>query len=412
MHQWIDQPNNVVEKGIILMGRVFRDTDLSITVCRGREGLESLRSTWDQVVAGMAYRRFFHLWEWYHSYLQCLAPDPNNLMFYLFTKGETPVAILPLQFMNISLGGMKLKALASPSHNHMLLCDLVCHREALHLPLFQLLSQHLRNQRESWDMIHLPHLLEDACTIHVIHNRPPSRFLLRHEGRCDFMDTTGNYESFLSGLSKKFRGSLKRAKQSLDELPGVQFTFTQNGPELEEKLNAFMDVEASGWKGALGSGTAIKLHPSLRCFYRTLTRTLSASGKVSINTLTADGKCIAAQFCILLDDTAYTLKMGYDEGYKRYAPGNLLRAFFIKRSMADSAIKHINFITDAEWHRDWNTKYYDKSKLYIFNTTPAGLIGFVILKSYPILNKHYHAYIRPHLPRRIQEWIRRHSHET
>lgn len=394
------------------MQHMLRDEDVSITLFQGMEGLESLREAWDNIVSGMTQRYFFHLWEWHHSYLKCLEPDPSSLIFFLFKKKETPVAIFPLQFTKISLGGLKLEVLAFPSHNHILLCDLVCRSEALPLPLFQLLGQHLRNQGKSWDMIQLPHLLEDACAIQVMNNHPPPRFLLRREGRCDFMDTTETYESFLSGLSKNFRRSLKRARQYLDELRRVQFTFTQDGPDLEERFDAFMDVEASGWKGALGIGTAIKLHPGLRCFYQTLTRTLSASGKVSINTLTADGKCIAAQFCILLDDTAYILKIGYDEDYKRYAPGNLLVDLLIKRSMEGCAIKNINLITDAQWHEDWRPKSYDKLKLCLFNTTPKGLFGYVILKSYPILKTHYQTHLQPHLPRKIREWIGRLSHET
>ena len=394
------------------MQHLSRDEDVSITLFRGIKGLESLRDAWNEIVTGMTRRHFFHLWEWHYSYLKCLAPDPDAKMLFLFKKGETPVAIFPLQFTKFFLGGLKLKTLAFPSHNHLLLCDLICHRDALHLPLFQLLNRYLRNHNQSWDLIQLPHLLEDACSIQVIHNHPSSRFMLKHEGRCDFMVTTGTYDSFLSGISKNLRRNIKRAKQSLDELSGVAFTFTQSGPELEEKLDAFLDVEASGWKGALGSGTAIKLHPDLQCFYRTLTRILSASGRVSINALTADGKCIAAQFCILLDDTAYILKIGYDEGYKRYAPGNLLVDLFVKRGIEDGTIECINLITDAEWHVDWRPSAYDKSTLYLFNATPAGLIGYAILKSYPILKKQYQAYIEPHLPRRIREWIGKLSHET
>ncbi len=391
-----------IAKGVLVQHLLW-DEDIDITLFQGMEGLESLRDAWNEILSGMTRRHFFHLWEWHYSYLKCLEPDLRSVMFFLFTKGATPVAILPLQFTKISLGGLKLKSLAFPSHDHMPLCDLVCNKEALNLPLFLFLSQYLRNQGKLWDMIQLPHLLEDAYALQVINNHPPSRFLLKHEGCCDVMDATGSYETFLSGLSKNFRRSLKRAKQYLDELPGIEFSFTQSGRELEERFEAFMDVEASGWKGALGIGTAIKLHPSLVCFYRTLTRTLSASGKVSINILTADGKCIAAQFCLLLDDTAYILKIGYDEGYKRYAPGNLLVDLFLKRSMEAGAIKHINLITDAAWHVDWKPKSHDKSKLYIFNATPAGFAGFMIIKSYSILKKHYQAHIKPHLSRWIQK---------
>ena len=125
-----------------------------------------------------------------------------------------------------------------------------------------------------------------------------------------------------------------------------------------------------------------------------------------------DGKCIAAQFCILLDHTAYIVKIGYDEGYKRYAPGNLLVDLFLERSIADGSIERINLLTDAKWHRDWKPKSHNKSTLYIFNATPAGLIGFLILKSYPILKKYYETYIQSHLSTRMQEKIGRLSRET
>lgn len=375
-------------------------------------GLESLKDTWNEIVSGMNRRHFFHLWEWHFSYLKCLEPDPQSFQYFLFTKEKMPVAIFPLRATKVFLGGMQLRALASPSHSHMLLGDLICNKDALHLPLFQLLSQYLRDQKKTWDLIQLYRLLEDACALQLILKHPPAIYAQTHDGRCDFIDTTVEYTSFVSGLSKNFRRSLKRARQYLDKLSGVEFSFTQNGSALEERLDTFMNVEASGWKGAQGSGTAIKLNQNLGCFYRTLTSKLSAFDNVSINTLNADGKCIAAQFCILLDNTAYIVKIGYDESYKRYAPGNLLLDFFVKKCIEDCTIMNINLLTDAEWHVDWKPYSYDKSTLYIFNATPPGLIGFVILKSYPLLKKYYETYLKPHLSRRIQKKIEGLSRET
>lgn len=395
-----------------MMRDLLKEQDVSITVSQGMEGLESLRDTWNEIVSGMTRRHFFHLWEWHYSYLKCLEPDPQSFMYFLFTKEKKPVAIFPLRVTKTSIGGLRLKTLASPSHQHMVLGDMICNEDALHLPLFHILSGYLQNQKKSWDLIQLFRLAEDAGAIQVIQENSPSRFVLTHDLRCDFIDISGDYESFVSGLSKNFRRSLKRAKQHLDQFPNVAFTITHSGPALAEKFDIFLDVEASGWKGALGSGTAIKLHASLECFYRTLTRTLSACGKVSINTLTVDGQCIAAQYCILLDNTAYILKICYNEDYKRCAPGNMLLEFFMKKSMEDRTINSINLITDAEWHVDWKPSSYEKYTLYLFNTTPAGLIGSVILKSYPILKKYYEAYIQPHLPRGIQEKIVRLSRET
>lgn len=383
------------------MQHLLRDEDVSITLFQGMEGLESLRDAWNEIVSGMTRRHFFHLWEWHHSYLKCLAPDPDKLMFFLFTKGEAPVAIFPLQFTRIPLGGLKLKALTFPSHDHMPICDIICHRDALQLPLFQLLVQHLRNQGESWDVIHLPHLLEDACAIKAIQQHPPSAFLFRREGGCDCIDVTGTYEAL--GLSGKFRYNLKRTRQHLNQLPGVRFTFAQDGLDLEEGLDAFLDVEASGWKGSQGSGTAIKLQPRLVSFYRELIGAFSVSGKVAINTLHADGKCIAAQFCLLSDDTVYMLKIGYDEGYKRYAPGKHLVDLFIRRYMENCTVKSINFVAEREWHADWKPKTISISKLYIFNASMSGIIGFAALKLHGILKKNYREHIKPRISKRILE---------
>lgn len=386
------------------MNHLLRAMDISITLFQGMEGLESLRDTWENVLSGMHHRRFFHLWGWHHRYLKCMEPDPQSLLYFLFTKGKTPVAIFPLRVTKISLGGLRLKTLTfSSSHNHALFCDIICHRDALHLPLFQLLVQHLRNQGESWDVIHLPHLLEDACAITAIQHYPPSAFVLRRDGGCDFIDVTGTYEAYVLGLSKNFRRSLKRAKQYLNALPEVRITFAQDSPDLGNGLEAFMDVEASGWKGFQGTGTAIKLQPRLVSFYRELTRTFSVSGNVAINTLNVNGKCVAAQFCLLADDTVYMLKIGYDEDYKRYAPGKHLLDLFIQRCMENSTVKSINLVTDAEWHADWKPKTLDKSDLYIFNTSLAGIIGFVFLKCHGVLQKNYRVHIKPRISKQILE---------
>ena len=387
-------------------GDTAKQEGISITPFRGLAGLESLREAWGEVVSGMGHRRFFHLWEWYWGYLTCLEPEPDRLTFFLLSQGTMPVAIFPLQFTRVSSGGMRLKAWAFPAHRHLSLCDILCRDEAVHLPLFPALIGFLGNQGgRPWDVIQLSHLLEDACALRALRQQMPPRVLTQREGRCDFLDATGEYEPFLAGLSKNFRRSLKRAGQYLEPLPGVQFTMTKEGPALEAQLAAFMDVEASGWKGSQGIGTAIKLHPSLRNFYQTLARTLSPSGGVSINTLTVDGKCIAAQFCLLVDDTAYILKIGYDENFKRYAPGNLLLGFFLRRSMEDGVLKRINLVTDVSWHEDWKPRAYEKSSLCIFNETAAGIIGHAAMKSYPVLQKLYQAHIKPRLPRRLQEWI-------
>lgn len=363
------------------------------------QGLELLRGAWEEILSEAQHFRFFHMWEWYYCYLKCIVPTPDDYLFFLFTKNKTPIAILPLRFTGLSLEGFKIRALSFPSHDHVPLCDMICRKDALDVPLFAILGQYLKEQNQGWDVMVLRHLLEDAFVMQAMQRHPPARFLIRHEGGCDFNITKGKtYESYISELSKNFRRSIKRARQYLEELPSVSFSFTNQKEELEKELEAFFYVEASGWKGNAGTGSAIRLHPELVSFYRELTGIFSASGKVLINTLAADGRCLAAQFCLLADKTVYMLKVGYDEAYGRYAPGKLLNDRFIKRCLEDPSVECINYATDTSWHADWAPGTYKKSICYIYNSSPAGLASYFLMKIYGV-------YVKPRLPGWMQKLL-------
>ena len=376
------------------------------TIYHGLEGLSALRDGWSCILEGVSRRRFYHLWEWYYSLVSCFQ-EFASLRFYLFAKDAFPLAIFPLQRAAPFAKNLPCTAVSLPSHSHMLLCDVICRDDALDLPLFRHFCEHLRERCERWDAMRLPHLPEDAAALRLAAASPGIHFLLQSEGRCNYTDTTGSYEKLISGIAGRFRKSIKRDRDSLNRLPGADFQFTRSMPELESRLDQLMEVEASGWKGASGAGTAIKLNPDLRRFYRTLTRLLGPSGGVAVNTLSAGGKCMAAQFCILADATWYMLKIGYDESCRRYGPGKLLLDSFIRECMEDGAIDGINYITDARWHADWRPEAFEKVTLYVFNATAAGIAGLTAVTAYELARKMYQRYLKPRLAGADRDRVRR-----
>ena len=375
---------------------------------QGLEGLEAIREAWEEITAGMGCKHFFHLWEWHYSYLKWLETDPAAVHFFLFSDNRGPLAVIPLRSTQISLGGVKLKAFSFPSHDHLSLCDLIAREEMLERPLLRFLQEELRDRGEAWDVILLRHLLADSAAGKVARHSG-ALYLPRPDGGCDIIDLDGTYRNYIAGLSKNFRRSLKRAEQSLEELTDVRVCFIGGGRELEEAFRNFTEVEASGWKGGGGTGTAIALQPGLASFYREVAQLFAALGKVSVNTLAVDGKCVAAQFCLSMDDRVYILKIGYDEAYKRQAPGKHLMDLFIRRCMADGAVAGINLVTDAAWHADWNPRTVPKEDLILFNSTPRGLFAYGLLRGHATLRRLYGEYLKPHLPSRLREELGGHS---
>ena len=145
-----------------------------------------------------------------------------------------------------------------------------------------------------------------------------------HPSCAAIFDCERPFDELMARLSKHFRRNLRSHRKKLASLANVQFMTTTDEADLAVEFETFLDVEASGWKGQAGVGSAIALHPEITSFYRRFAIELSGGDHSEINALYADGRCIASQFCVLSGEQYSILKIAYDEGYARIAPGLLL----------------------------------------------------------------------------------------
>ena len=170
-------------------------------------------------------------------------------------------------------------------------------------------------------------------------------------------DCEQSFDEPSSRFTKGFRDRLRRSSRRLSALDDVRFITVTEIDDIARELEVFLQVEASGWKGESGTGSAIQLHPELVAFYRTLASTLGSRGgqdRCEINSLYADGRCIASQFCMRTGGEYSISKIAYDEQYSRLSPGLLLMEETIERCCGDPALKRLNLQTDGAWQRDWH----------------------------------------------------------
>jgi CelD/BcsL family acetyltransferase involved in cellulose biosynthesis len=112
-----------------------------------------------------------------------------------------------------------------------------------------------------------------------------------------------------------------------------------------------------------------------------------------------DGRCLAGQLCLVLGDTSYLLKMGYDESYSHVTPGKLLLEYSLRQYWREGVVKYFNLVSNASWHADWNPLSYTVSNAYVFNTTPTGLAAFALLRGKEYLRRKYRAQLKPMIER-------------
>src|SRR5262245_65256805 len=89
-------------------------------IFQGAAGLAAIRDDWKRVTRALDKPRFFHLYEWYESYLNALSDSP--VYFALPRRKGAPVGVIPLVVTPLRLAGTKLRGLSRPHHPHLLLC--------------------------------------------------------------------------------------------------------------------------------------------------------------------------------------------------------------------------------------------------------------------------------------------------
>lgn len=119
-------------------------------------------------------------------------------------------------------------------------------------------------------------------------------------------------------LSKDHR----RLARRLGELGLLDQVSTAAGHPVDDAIDAFLGLEAAGWKGR--RGTALAGSSATHDFFTRAISNLAAAGNARIDVMRLDGRPIAAGVSLIAGDRAWYCKTTYAEDLARYSPGLLL----------------------------------------------------------------------------------------
>jgi CelD/BcsL family acetyltransferase involved in cellulose biosynthesis len=343
-------------------------------VCRGLDGLAALRPEWERLVAAMEAPRFVHKYAWHRSYLETLDEDPAAVHYFVKSVEDRVVAVLPLRRMRLKRRGIGLRAWVLPYHEILALADIVALPGQATASLWSEWAAFTRQHPEyAWDLLQLSHVLSASAATHALALDPPARLERVRDKRADYLPCVP-LDTLSQSFSKNFKGNLRKARNKLQALERVRYLSTRDPAELPAFFERFLTVEASGWKGRAGTGTAIALHPRIRGFFEHLIEGFGPDRECEINLLEGPEGCLAGQFCLAVGEVLYVLKIGYDQAHAALAPGNMLLEHLLERTADEASIREINLVSGAAWHRDWHPQWHDVEEIELYNATIRGLI--------------------------------------
>jgi hypothetical protein len=117
------------------------------------------------------------------------------------------------------------------------------------------------------------------------------------------------------GRLKEFRRQFNRLKEKGE----VDFVELDREEDLEDWIQNFMDLEASGWKGRAGS--AMLLDEASRNFFSEVVGEAFRRSRLVMTGLRLDGKPIALKCNLLAEPGGFAFKIAFNEEYAHFSPG-------------------------------------------------------------------------------------------
>jgi hypothetical protein len=149
----------------------------------------------------------------------------------------------------------------------------------------------------------------------------------------------GDGDAYLKlALPHKRLKEYRRLERRLGERGRLERRVLEAGGDLSAWVEAFLNLEASGWKGK--EGTAFQARPADAAFFREMARGAFERGRLQMLGLFLDGRPVALKCNLMTPPGSFAFKIAFDESFARHSPGVLLEL---------ANVEHLHAARPVEW---------------------------------------------------------------
>lgn len=334
--------------------------------------LLELRDEWNDVLERSRDKHIFLTWEWQSTYWKYFGKE-RKLRVLCITDKNKIIAIAPLRESRYSFANSFGYTVIEPlgyrggaAHGADYTGLILPEREAKCLKLFlSYLIEH-----DDWDFIYL----YDIPGTSIIPELLPKvsedipAFELTEGVICPYISIPDSMDTFMKGLSKKFRSNLRRRMRNLEkDYQKVELKRYDEFGSVEEAVKIFIELHQKRLKsmGMPGEFATQKL----RDFYLEVAERFASNGWLALHFLTANDEPIAADYSYQYKQKMYTALDGLDPDYSRYSPMHLLTFRLIEKCI-EKGIKEYDLLKGDEPYKfDYTSKYRRTSSIRLVNNS-------------------------------------------
>ena len=156
------------------------------------------------------------------------------------------------------------------------------------------------------------------------------------------LELPSEWESYMSGLSKKDRHELRRKFRRLESLPEWRWYVVSDPLDLDQHLDEFLRLMRLS-----ATEKSEYMTSENESFFRKITACMAKAGLIKIFFVEIDGVNVASSLCFDYHKSRLLYNSGYDPEYSYYSVGLLMNALCLQDSIEHN-LKYFDFLRGSE----------------------------------------------------------------
>lgn len=319
-----------------------RGRQLRIEELRNAEQLCRLEPEWKTVLACSDADPVFLSWEWMQAWLT--AYGEREFMIIVARDEENAIAgIAPFylsRWPEASKGALKVVRLLGDDTADAAGLGMIMKRGKEKEFAAQVVDHLLAKQRE-WSALALNDLAENASNAALVAEVTKRKWAIKENLAPHLvLSLPGTWNGFLASLSQKKRAAI-RAAESKTRTKKVGFRRAATEKEASVGIEDLFRLHTARWKTRGKTGAFEK--KARKEFYRKLTQSMLAAGKLDLWTMSIDEAVAAVEFGFIDEGRRIALQSGFDPQYAPLRVGAQLEAKVIEESIR-AGVREYDFL--------------------------------------------------------------------
>jgi hypothetical protein len=332
----------------------------------GLEGLLALATEWsrlERLGGGQGYATAFSAYE---ALLRYRHPEPSRARFFcLRLPGRGLAAIVPLEVGRVRIRRCPFAAWRFPADPDRPSSGFLLHPSLQPESIWSALLPLMSSEAPGVGLLALERTERGSPTWRALQASPFHRRAVP-QGELARLAVDRSITEVFAGTTRKFQRNLAWGQRRLQRLLELDYRVARDPAALAPALEAFLALEAAGWKGSEAEGKAILRRPEVARHARGAVDLMGAQSECEIHGLWHGHDCMAALVVFRSGDELYAFKVARsEEVIPSVSLGQQMMYRFIENATGQPGIRTINFGWEGAWLRPWGTRSIPLEQAYL-----------------------------------------------